>query len=36
MREIFSRFNLKTVDINYTVGGSTTAKTSQEIIIKNW
>lgn len=36
MRQVFDGLNLKSVDINYTIGGSGVKNKSKELIIKNW
>jgi DNA adenine methylase len=36
MREVFDGFEVKTVDINYTVGGGGKSNQSREMIIKSW
>jgi DNA adenine methylase len=36
MREVFQGLPVKTVKINYTVGGNSKGKNRQEMIVKNW
>lgn len=36
MKKIFGEFNMKTVDINYTIGGARKGQKRQELIYRNW
>ncbi len=36
MREIFTDFNVDSVDISYTIGGGNKGKNRRELIFKNW
>lgn len=36
MREIFKEFGMKTVEINYTIGGAGKGQNRRELIFKNW